>query len=162
LKLTEDSPTGPDRLSYRDGVQGLASIVAFRLKSVCPELSATSAHICKLPQYIEPYAKSGSCCPSVKLKDAACEMDKIFYRIHGDGISHVDGVRELFEEKAQAANLDIDKRAVRLFGWLRICVRMRCMNMLKWKTKDTVLLVNQEATKDKNSRAYHKRNHWLS
>jgi hypothetical protein len=143
-------------------VQGLASIVAFRLKSVCPELSATAAHICKLPHYIEPYAEKGSCCPSDKLKDAAVEMDKIFYRMHGDGISDVKGVRKIFEEKAQASNLDIDKRAIRLFGWLRICVRMRCINMLKWKTKDTVLLVNQNATKDKNSRAYLKRSHWLS
>jgi hypothetical protein len=159
---TDDSPTGPDRSSYSDGVQGLASVVAFRLKSVCPELSASGAHICKLPQWVEPYAKRGRCCPSAKFKDAAQVMDRIFYSMHKDGIFKKKGVRRMFEEKAQAANLDIDKRAIRLFGWLRLCVRMRCLNLLKWKTKDTVLLVNQKAKKDKNSRASKKINHWLS
>jgi hypothetical protein len=160
-KVIEDSPTGPDRSSYHNGVQGLASIVAFRLKKVCPELSAAGSHVCKLPQYVEPYAKKGRCCPSDIFKEAAVEMDKIFYLIHGDGICKENGVRKNFEDKAKAANLNIDKKAIRLFGWLRLCVRMRCFNLLKWKKKDTVLLVNQMAKKDKNSRASRKRKHWL-
>lgn len=76
---------------YDDGIQSLASVVAFRIRGKHPELTGepnSNTNHMELPSWLHSLAKSDTTHPSLELLEQVKDMDKIFIIQHG--IKHVD------------------------------------------------------------------------
>jgi len=125
-------PGSNENSSYFQGVIGIAGIVAYRLRKRFPQLSSGTAIASGvLPQWVEPYSKSGRSVPSDEFESAARQMDVIFRRMHNEKKSYVDTeafVLKRFNQEVVKLSIQIPIEVVALFGRLRLLVRVRCIN----------------------------------
>jgi hypothetical protein len=154
--LPEDHPSND---YYIDGIEGLAGIVSFRLKQSHPELSVRG-QLSPLPLFLEPYSKLGRAVPRANFVHQCLMMDSMFIALHGDSISQEFGIIAQFKELTK--KIELTSKVKRLFGMLRLRIRIRCINQIKNKNKDQVPKVNNAASGDKNSRVAKVNKIWKS
>jgi hypothetical protein len=153
--LPDDHPSND---YYVDGIEGLAGIVSFRKRKSYPELSENGP-LSPLPLFLEPYSKLGRAVPSRIFMHQCLLMDSQFIAIHGDSISQDFDITAKFMDLVK--HIDLAVEVQKLFGMLRLRIRIRCINQIKNKNKDQVLKVNQTASKDKNTRVYKVNQYYL-
>lgn len=158
--LLDDIPTAA---LYEEGLEGIASIVAFRFRDQFPELQASAEETTctNLPPWVEHFSKKGRSNPKSSFIHKVKLLDSVFLTIHGMGINREFGILDKFVKQSQLVGCKLPLQVIRAVGKLRLDIRMRCLNMRKDKTKDAVLLVNAEAKRDKNKRANRVNRRWM-
>jgi len=122
----EDSKDGTN---YKEGIQGLAGICAFRLMKKYPYLAKAEASILQqVPQWVEPYSATGRTMPSALLSRAAMKMDEVFLGMHTQFVDRQPKVIKRFFSAVELLDVGLPKEAILLFGKLRLLVRVRCLN----------------------------------
>jgi hypothetical protein len=154
--LDEDSPC---TASYEPGIRGLAGVVACRTHARHPELSL-GGQLTAIPAWVQHFAKKGALQPSDDFYMACKQMEDIFQKTHSTSVSFKFGLLDAFQKQVAHANVNAPISAIKLFGWLRLCARLRCLNQRKNKNQGAVLSVMAAAKKSKNTRAGKTRNIW--
>jgi hypothetical protein len=160
MPLLEDTPTAD---LYEEGLEGIASIVAYRMKNKFPELQTTvekNMNTC-LPPWVEHFSRKGRTNPSTDFIHKVKVLDSVFLQIHGNSMSREYDVIEKFVSKSKKIGCTLPLQVIRSIGKLRLDIRLRCLNLRKDKTKDAVLLVNAAAKNDKNKRATRVNLRWM-
>jgi hypothetical protein len=160
----DDSPISTEGETYRNGLKALAAVVAFRLGNKYPELkNLGDGALPRVPHFMQHFAKRGMVAPSDEWLYSCYSMDKLFFHIHDEGICTDKGILDRFLKMVKAAKtLSVPRQVARLFGWLRLCVRIRCLNRLKKKDRATVLAEAEVSKMDPQSRASKTARIWLS
>lgn len=149
----------PSNAAYHQGIRVLAGIVACRMHAKHPELSA-GGHITAIPAWVQHFAKKGAVEPKQDFFEQCQKMEKIFQDTHGVSVSFKFGLLEAFQKRAMQAHNKAPIASIKLYGWLRLCARLRNLNQRKNKNQDAVLSVNIASKVDKNTRAARCRKNW--
>ncbi|CAB3379322.1 Hypothetical predicted protein [Cloeon dipterum] len=118
---------------YTLGLEGLAAILAFRLRADSSLVGSTQENdnLSNMPAWISPYSKIGFLNPSDLCKSHVFTLDGIFGQLHGEkweDINMNQGVAKRFEKLCSQKAPEVPLNMVRLFAKLRLLAKMRFKN----------------------------------
>jgi hypothetical protein len=157
----DDSPLTTEAEMYKRGIISIAGIIAFRLGAKFDGLLG-DLPVANVPSFVQHFAKRGISCPSQTFYDKCVAMDRLFFEIHDEGVNLQSGVMKKFQILVDKSILKVDQKISKLFGWLRLCIRIRCLNNIPYKDREKVLQMAEEAKRDKSSRAFKTRQIWMA